>query len=94
VDILMFILYYSIRFYQIIVFVYVILSWFVYGTQNMIVRRIYWTAGQLVDPALAPIRQLLNPLMRGRGLFSRIDISPIILLIFLMLLEKIIARAS
>ena len=89
-NILISILYHAIRFYKIIVIVYVILSWFVYGTQNMMVRRIYWTAGQLVDPALVPIRQLLSLLMRGRGMFGSIDISPLILLIFLWFLENII----
>lgn len=80
----------AVRCYQLIVVVYVILSWFVYGTQNIIVRRIYWTMGQLVDPALAPIRQLLSPLMRGRSGLGGIDISPIILLVFLWFLETMI----
>ena len=82
-----------VRFYQVIVFVYVILSWFVYGTQNMVVRRIYWTMGQLVDPALAPIRQLLSLLVRGRAGLGGIDISPLVLLVFLWLLETMIENA-
>ena len=52
-----------IRFYSIVVFVNVILSWFVYNTQNMIVRRIYWTTGQFVDPALAPIQAFSQTMM-------------------------------
>jgi YggT family protein len=76
-----------IRFYTLIVLVNVILSWVVHSTQNMVVRRIYWTTSQFVDPALAPIRQLLSPLTRNLG---GIDISPIILIIFLQFLQGVL----
>ena len=80
----------AIRLYSIVVFVNIILSWFVYSTQNMLVRRIYWTTGQFVDPALAPIRKLLSPVTGNLG---GIDISPIILIIFLQVLERILIGA-
>ncbi len=79
-----------IRFYSIVVLVNVILSWFVYNTQNMIVRRIYWTTGQFVDPALAPIRKLLSPVTKN---FGGIDISPIILIFLLQVLRRILIGA-
>jgi YggT family protein len=74
-------------YYTLIVIVNVILSWVVHSTQNMVIRRIYWTTGQFVEPALAPIRQLLSPLTRNLG---GIDISPIILIIFLRLLQDVL----
>ena len=80
----------AIRLYSIVVFVNIILSWFVYNTQNMIVRRIYWTTGQFVDPALAPIRKLLSPVTKN---FGGIDISPIILIFFLQILRRILIGA-
>jgi uncharacterized protein YggT (Ycf19 family) len=76
-----------IRLYMLIIVVNAILSWFVHGTRNMTVRRIYWITSQLVDPALDPIRRLLRPVTRNFG----IDISPFILIIFLQMLQRLIA---
>ena len=42
-----------------------VLSWFIGGIQNMTVRRIYWITNVLVDPVLAPIRQVLSPMIRN-----------------------------
>jgi len=79
-----------IRIYTLVVLVNVVLSWFVHGTRNMTVRRIYWFTGQLVDPALDPIRRLLSPMTRNVGL----DLSPIVLIVLLQLLARMIARYS
>ena len=78
-----------IRFYTLIVVANAILSWFIHSTQNMTVRRIYWITNQLVDPVLAPIRQVLSPMTRNFG----IDISPFILIIFLQVLEQMLIMA-
>ena len=72
-----------IRIYLWVVIVNAVLSWFIGGIQNMTVRRIYWTTNQLVDPVLAPLRQVLSPMTRS----FRLDISPFILFIFLRILE-------
>ncbi len=72
--------------YTVIVLANAILSWFVYGTQNTVVRQIYWWTGRLVDPALAPIRNALGPVTRSLG----IDISPFILIILLQFLIRIL----
>jgi len=56
----------------------------------MIVRRIYWTTGRFVDPALAPIRKLLSPVTKN---FGGIDISPIILIFLLQVLRRILIGA-
>ena len=72
--------------YTIVVIANAILSWFVYGTQNTVVRQLYWWTGRLVDPVLNPIRNVLGPMTRNFG----IDISPIVLIILLHLLARIL----
>lgn len=69
--------------YIVIIIANAILSWFVGGIRNIMVRRIYWTTNALVDPVLAPVRRLLNPMMRSFG----IDISPFIVIILLQILR-------
>ncbi len=76
--------------YTLIVVANVILSWLVHiGNPNMTIRRFYWTTGQLVDPLLDPIRQLLRPLM-GNVPF---DISPIVLILLLTVLQNFVNAA-
>ncbi len=72
--------------YSIIVFANVILSWVVNLSGNMAVRQLYWMTNRLVDPALDPIRRALRPMTGGLG----IDISPLILLIFLRILQSML----
>lgn len=78
----------AIRIFMGIVIVNAVLSWFIGGIRNMTVRRIYWTTNMLVDPVLAPLRGILSPMTRNFG----IDISPIILIIFLNFLEGLLQR--
>ena len=72
------------KFYTLIVIVNVLLSWIVFATQNLVVRRIYVVTGQLVDPVLQPIRNLLYPMTRNIG----IDFSPIVLIVLLHILNS------
>ncbi|MCZ6681482.1 MAG: YggT family protein [Candidatus Poribacteria bacterium] len=76
----------AIRLYTFVVLVNVILSWFVHSSKNMTVRKIYGMTGQFVDPVLDPIRRVLSPMTRGFG----IDISPIVLIVFLQVLQKMV----
>lgn len=69
--------------YTIVVLANAILSWFVFGTQNSVVRQLYWWTGRLVDPVLNPIRNALGPMTRNLG----IDISPFVLIILLQVLR-------
>ena len=85
-DVLMVLLTEAIGIYSIIVFANVILSWVVNLSSNRRVRQIYRMTNRLVDPALDPIRRILSPMTRGFG----IDISPIILLVFLRVLERML----
>ncbi len=72
--------------YMIVVFVNAILSWFVFGTRNIVIRRIYWSTGNFVDPVLNPIRRMIEPVTRNFG----IDISPFILLMLLHVLVQML----
>ena len=71
---------------MLIVFVNVFLSWIVFGTQNLTVRRIYVLTNQIVDPVLQPIRNVLQPMSRNIG----IDFSPMVLLFLLYILTSIL----
>ena len=72
--------------YSIIVFANIILSWIVNFSGNRTVRQLYWLTNRFVDPALDPIRRVLRPMTGGLG----IDFSPLILLIFLRILQSML----
>jgi len=72
--------------YIIVVLANAILSWFVFGTQNSVVRQIYWWTSQIVDPVLNPIRRVLNPMTQNFG----IDISPFVLILLLQILTRML----
>ncbi len=74
----------ALNLYSLIVLVNVLLSWVVFGTQNLTVRRIYLMTGKIVEPVLQPIRNLLYPMTRNLG----IDFSPIVLLVLLQVLRS------
>jgi YggT family protein len=76
----------AIEIYIWIVVINAVLSWFVYSSRNMIVRKIYWMTNQFVDPVLDPIRRVLSPVTRGFG----IDISPFILIMLLWVIRDAI----
>lgn len=85
-DLLAWVLHQLIEIYMIIIIANVILSWFVYGTQNSTIRQIYWWTSRIVDPALTPIRRALGPMTRNLG----IDISPFILIFLLIILNRML----
>ena len=72
--------------YSIIVFANIILSWIVNFSGNTTVRQLYWLTNRFVDPALDPIRRVLRPMTGGLG----IDFSPLVLLIFLRILQSML----
>ncbi len=72
--------------FTILVLANAILSWFVFGTQNSVVRQLYWWTSRVVDPVLGPIRNALGPMTRNLG----IDISPFVLIILLQFLRRIL----
>ena len=72
--------------YTFIVFANALLSWFIFGTQNAVIKQIYGLTSRLVDPVLSPIRNALQPVSRNFGL----DISPFILIILLQILARML----
>ena len=72
--------------FTILVLANAILSWFVFGTQNSVVRQLYWWTSRVVDPVLGPIRNALGPMTRNLG----IDISPFVLIILLQFLRRML----
>ena len=70
----------------IVVLANAILSWFISGTQNSVVRQLYWWTSRVVDPVLRPIRNALGPMTRNLG----IDISPFVLIILLQFLRSML----
>ena len=76
-----------IRIYLWIIIINAILSWLVafniLNTQNRFVFSILDTTYKLTDPALSKIRRFIP-------MFGSIDISPVILILFLMFLRNII----
>jgi YggT family protein len=85
-DLLVWVLSQLIEIYMFIIIANAILSWFVYGTQNSIIRQIYWMTSRVVDPALSPIRRALGPMTRNLG----IDISPFVLILLLMIVNRML----
>ena len=72
--------------YAFVVFANALLSWFVFGTQNSVIRQIYRFTSRIVDPVLSPIRNALAPVSRNFG----IDISPFIAIILLHILARML----
>jgi YggT family protein len=75
--------------YTYIIIIVAILSWLiafhVINVYNDLVRSIWNALNAITEPLLRPIRQVLPN-------FGGIDISPVILLLLIFLLEDIIAR--
>ena len=80
------VLYYTVRIFEVVLLVNIILSWFVGNTPNMAVRNIYLLTSQIVDPLLDPIRRFLRPYMGGMPF----DISPIVLWMLLGVLSRLV----
>ena len=80
------VLYYTIRIFEIVLVVNIILSWLVHSTPNMAVRNIYLLTSQIVDPLLDPIRRFLRPYMGGMPF----DISPMVLWMLLGVLSRLV----
>ncbi|MBR54727.1 hypothetical protein CMK19_13280 [Candidatus Poribacteria bacterium] len=83
-DLIAIVLHETIRLFEIVLLVNIILSWFVHSTPNMAVRNIYLWTSRIVDPLLDPIRRLLRPYMGGMPF----DISPMVLYLFLNILGR------
>ena len=68
------------RIYSLLIIVRVVLSWIQADSRNRVVRIVY----DLTDPVLQPIQSVVPPIG------GTLDISPIIALIFVWLLERLV----
>ena len=84
------VLYYTLRIFEIVLVVNILLSWFVHSTPNMAVRNIYLLTSQIVDPLLDPIRRFLRPYMGGMPF----DISPMVLWMLLGVLSRLVGSLA
>lgn len=79
-----------IQLYYIVLFARIILSWFMMGAAgNDTLTSIYRVVYNLTEPVLAPIRKVIPGIRMGMGY---LDLSPIIVLILLRVLQQIIYR--
>ncbi|MBM3239181.1 YggT family protein [Candidatus Poribacteria bacterium] len=68
-----------IQIYVYIIVANVFLSWVVFISHNINIRKIYWMTNRFVEPVVAPFRRMLYPWTRQIGL----DFSPFLLIIVL-----------
>jgi uncharacterized protein YggT (Ycf19 family) len=76
----------AIRAYIWILVINAILSWIAFASFNVTIRRIYATTTRITAPVLNPIRRLMYPVTRKLG----VDISPLIAIVLLMIVDRII----
>ena len=71
--------------YSLIIIARIILSWFISPNSNVMRFLIF-----LTEPILAPIRKLLQPLMRNSAI--PLDLSPLIALLAIQVITEILSR--
>ncbi len=77
-------LFFRVLYYMI--FIRIIMSWFIRDPRN----KFYMTLVNLTDPILLPFRHLSNRIFAGRNMM--IDISPLLAIIALQLINNIVIR--
>jgi YggT family protein len=79
----------ALNLYKLVIIIAAVMSWLiafsVVNARNEVVRTIWSTVVALTEPALRPIRRWL-PNLGG------LDISPIVLFLFILLVQEVIAR--
>ena len=68
------------------VWIYVIMSWFVRTTPGLV--NFYMTLAKYIEPLLAPVRKLMEPLTYRIGL----DFSPYVLVLIISFVSRFITR--
>lgn len=79
------------RIYYIILIGRIIMSWFMVGGggDNPVLNNIYQFVYGVTEPALAPLRSVIPSIKMGMGY---LDLSPIVLLILVRILQQVIYR--
>lgn len=79
-----------IQIYYIILLARIIMSWFMFGAGgNPTLSSLYRIVYGLTEPLLAPIRRIIPSPRVGMGY---LDLSPIVLLILLRLIQQLVVR--
>ena len=72
------------------VIIWIVMTWLVQfnviNTRNELVRMVGSTLNQLIDPVLRPIRRRLP-------MFGALDLSPIVLFLIILLIQRVLAMA-
>jgi YggT family protein len=77
-----------IRLYEMVIFAYIIMSWFAAGLSGPL-RDFYGTLAVVCEPYLSLFRRFLPPIMVGS---AGLDLSPLIGLFVLQLLANVVVR--
>lgn len=87
------VIYYAIQFagsvMQFFILLRVIFSWLQIKPSNIMIRFVY----NITEPILAPIRNLINK-MGGSGQMVRLDLSPLIAILFLQVFNGILLQLA
>jgi len=67
------------------IFVRVILSWFIMSTRNRVVITIYQIFHQITEPILGPLHKIIPNI-------GMIDITPVVAIILLYIIDMVLAR--
>jgi len=67
------------------IFIRVILSWFIMSTRNRVVITIYQIFHQITEPILGPLHKIIPNI-------GMIDITPIVAIILLYIIDMVLAR--
>lgn len=79
-----------IRFYEVLIFVYVIMGWFVTGARGGVLADLHRVLGTLCEPYIGLFRRILPfSLVGGSGL----DFSPFVAILVLQLVALLVAGA-
>ena len=70
----------------ILIIIRVVLSWFQISRRNVLIDLVY----ALTEPLLAPVRALLRKSPLGGGSGMMMDLSPLVLILFIMLIRNIL----
>jgi YggT family protein len=79
-----------IRFYELLIFVYVVMSWFAGGSRSGVVADVYRVLASICEPYIGLFRRILPVAVVGG---SGLDFSPLVALLVLQVVASLVPRA-
>lgn len=79
-----------IRFYEMLIFVYVIMSWFIAGARGGILADLYRVLGTICEPYIGLFRRILPATLVGG---SGLDFSPFVAILALQVVALLVQSA-